>query len=344
MNGIFTISLDFELHWGGFEKWPLRAEGVNPKASVYYDNYFLNTRKVIPRMLGLFEKYGVHVTWAGVGLLMHPDRKQLESNLPELRPGYREIKLSAYHYIEQYGIGHQEVDDPFHYAHSLVLKILSTPHQELGSHTFSHFYCNEEGQTPDQFRADLQAAQRAAAAYGVRLQSLVFPRNQFNDAYLKVCFQEGFVCVRSNPTDWFWKIESTQHESGWKRLNRGLDAYFPVGNKNTYPISALVVRPGFPICLPASRLLRPYRPQELLLNDLKIKRVLNEMTFAARNNEIYHLWWHPHNFGHYPEESLRGLEKILSGFEICKNEFGMAAMTMGQLAETVTTLHAHPVA
>ena len=47
MNGIFTISLDFELHWGGFEKWPIEE----------YRQYFLNTRKVIPEMLKLFGQY-----------------------------------------------------------------------------------------------------------------------------------------------------------------------------------------------------------------------------------------------------------------------------------------------
>lgn len=340
MNGVFTISLDFELHWGGFEKWPLQHKQVPGKPLIFYDQYFLKTRSVIPRMLELFERHGVHVTWAAVGLLMHADRKQLENNMPALQPGYLHQELSAYRYIEQFGIGSHEQDDPFHYAHSLVQKILNTPRQELGSHTFSHFYCNEPGQNPEQFRADLQAAQRAAAAYGIRLRSLVFPRNQFNDAYLKVCFEEGFVCVRSNPVDWFWKIDSTQNESRWKRFNRGLDAYFPVGAKSSYPVSSLVVRSGFPVCLPASRLLRPYRPAELLLNELKIKRVLNEMYYAAKNNEVYHLWWHPHNFGHHPEESLGGLSKILKGFEICKNEFGMTTMTMGELAETVTTLHA----
>lgn len=295
-------------------------------------------------MLELFEKYGVHVTWAGVGMLMHTNRQQLEGNFPALKPGYSLNTLSAYHYIDHVGIGNNEEEDPFHYAHSLVLQILKTPHQELGSHTFAHFYCNEEGQTLAQFREDLMSAQKAASAYGVKLRSLVFPRNQFNDAYLKICFEAGFNSVRSNPSDWFWKIDSTLDEGKWKRLTRGMDAYFPIGNKNTYPISALKVRFGFPICIPASRLLRPYRPEELFLNEMKINRVLTELKYAARKNEIYHLWWHPHNFGNYPEESLRGLEKILAGYDYCRREFGMASMTMGELTEMVMALHANQIA
>jgi peptidoglycan/xylan/chitin deacetylase (PgdA/CDA1 family) len=346
MNGIFTISLDFELHWGGFEKWPLEKkisgwEGHTNGRT--FNQYFLNTRKVILEMLRLFTKYEAHVTWAGVGMLMHKDRVSLENNFPVLQPSYRQEELSAYQFIQYKGIGNGEVDDPYHYADSLVKQIVTTPYQELGSHTFSHYYCNEPGQTIEQFRADLRAAQRAASKYGVTLRSLVFPRNQFNDSYLKICSEEGFLCVRSNPADWFWHI-GTRHESTWKRLNRGLDAYFPLGSKNTYPLQAISFRPGFPLCIPASRLLRPYRPQELFLNLFKINRIVSEMEAAARAGEVYHLWWHPHNFGHYPEESLRGLEKILKGFEHCRTKWDMAGMTMSEVAESRLTIHGDEIA
>lgn len=308
--------------------------GFRISDSTAYNRYFLNTRAVIPKMLQLFEHHKVHVTWAGVGMLMHENKKTLVSNFPSLKPAYVHDELSAYRYIETQGIGEDERDDPFHYAFSLVKMILETPYQELGSHTFAHYYCNEEGQTLEQFRADLKAAQKAASAYGVQLQSLVFPRNQFNDAYLKVCFEEGFTNVRSNPVDWFWKID-TRNESMWKRLNRGLDAYFPVGSKNTFSLSALEVRPGFPVCIPASRLLRPYRPKELMLNQFKIKRILTEMEQAARLNEVYHLWWHPHNFGWYPEESLDGLKVILKHYQTLKQTYDMRSLSMGEIAARV---------
>src|SRR5260221_5847089 len=224
MKGIFSISLDMELHWGGFEKWPLET----------YRTYFLNTRRVIPEILHLFRKYEVHVTWAAVGMLLHTSRKELMENVPDHKSTYYEPKLSAYHFIEESGIGEKEVEDPFHFAPSLVERILLTPHQELGTHTFAHYYCNEAGQTLLQFRDDLKAAQRVALKYNTQLRSLVFPRNQFNDAYLKVCFEEGITSVRSNPADWVWRIVSSQDQSGWKRFNRGMDAYLPIGKKNTY--------------------------------------------------------------------------------------------------------------
>lgn len=337
MAGIFTISLDFELHWGGFEKWPLEVQGSKFKIenTTGFSSYFLNTRKAIPQMLAFFDDFQIHATWATVGMLMHSNRNSLQHFQPSLKPAYEERALSAYHYIHSVGIGSDEAEDPFHFGASLVGKILNTPHQELGSHTFAHFYCNEAGQTVEEFRADLRAAQQTAALHGVKLKSLVFPRNQFNDAYLQACLAEGFSSVRSNPIDWFWKIDSTQDESFWKRLNRGADAYVGLGSRNTYSLKSVAARAGYPVCLPASRLLRPYRPSEMFLNRMKIKRICDEMTGAAQRGEVYHLWWHPHNFGHYPNESLTGLKEILEHFAFCQSTYGMTSLNMGETTDLI---------
>jgi hypothetical protein len=343
LKGIFSISLDFELHWGGFEKWPLKSTNYEVRNTNgqgrSYEKYFLNTRTVIPEMLALFERHEVHVTWATVGMLFHRSKEELLKNAPTAKPTYEQKELSAYHYISNTGIGVNETQDPFHFAPSLIKKITETPFQELGTHTFAHYYCNEAGQMLDQFREDLKAAQRAALRYGKNLTSLVFPRNQFNDQYLKICFEEGITSVRSNPLDWFWHIESTQSEWAWKRLNRGLDAYIPLGKKNTYPLHSVSIRNGLPVCLPASRLLRPYRPKELFLNSLKLKRIKAEMTRAAQHGEVYHLWWHPHNFGWYPEESMEGLNEILKHYDYCRDKWKMQSQNMGELAEMINSLH-----
>jgi peptidoglycan/xylan/chitin deacetylase (PgdA/CDA1 family) len=325
-KGIFTISLDFELHWGGFEKWPVEK----------YRQYFLNTRSVIPEMLKLFETYGVHVTWATVGILFASSREEFETYQPAVKPSYSEGKLSAYNYIRDAGIGDNENDDPLHYAPSLIRQIVNTPNQEIGTHTFAHVYCNEAGQTPDAFKNDLEAAIAISRKFGCEISSLVFPRNQFNQTYLKICRDVGITAVRSNPVDWFWKIDSTQKESGWKRLNRGLDAYFPVGSHNSYKLRSITAVDGLPICLPASRLLRPYNPKEYFLNAVKISRIASEMERAAKRNECYHLWWHPHNFGNYPEQSLAGLRAILEAYRKCNTAWGMVSMNMKELSSMVS--------
>ena len=324
-NGVFIVSLDFELHWGGFEKWPLES----------YKQYFLNTRRVIPQILNAFHDFEVHATWATVGMLFHDRKESLLKAAPPLRPSYKARELSAYEFINKFGIGDSENEDPFHFGKELVQKIGNTPFQEIGSHTFAHYYCNEEGQTLDEFRADLQAAQRSASMHNLKLRSLVFPRNQFNESYLRVCFEEGFLAVRDNPKDWFWSIQGTQNESFWKRLVRGTDAYFSVGKKGSFAIADLANHSELPVSIPASRLFRPYNPKELFLNELKITRIKEEMEWAARAGEAYHLWWHPHNFGHYPVESMVSLKKILNHYAFCKEKYEMESLHMAEVAEQV---------
>jgi hypothetical protein len=320
MSSIFTISLDFELHWGGFEKWPLHAA---KKA------YFQHTRQLIPHLLQCFDAHGIHATWATVGLLMHHRYAEIKGNLPEVRPAYHQKELSAYHYLDTIGIGADEAEDPYHYAGQLLGHILATPGQEVGTHTFAHYYCNEPGQTPETFRHDLRAAHKAAQAWGVSLASLVFPRNQFNAEYLRVCREENIHMVRTNPSDWWWDIQTSQ-ESVWKRFHRGLDAYFDIGGKTSFPLASVHQQEGVWL-LPASRLLRPYRPKEGFLNMLKINRIKSEMTRAAQSGEIYHLWWHPHNFGNFPQQNMKGLVEILAHYRMLQEKYGMESKNMGEI-------------
>ncbi|GAA5026530.1 hypothetical protein GCM10011506_12200 [Marivirga lumbricoides] len=324
MTGTFTISLDLELHWGGFEKWPLDQA----KRS-----YFDNTRELIPELLRQFEQYGVHVTWATVGMLMHTKKSELIENFPALKPRYKQSELSAYSFIETQGIGNNEEEDPYHFAHSLVKKIPDYKGQELASHSFAHYYCNEEGQNVKEFDADCKAIQYAARKYNQDLQSLVFPRNQFNADYLKVCHNNGIKIVRANPVDWWWNTaDGALKESKWKRFNRGLDAYFNIGGKTSYTSQAIKKEENVYL-LPASRLLRPYNPKETFLNQKKINRIKKEMSIAAQNGEFYHLWWHPHNFGLYPEQSMKGLAEILQHFKSLQNKFNMRSLNMSEIAD-----------
>lgn len=322
--GIFTISLDFELHWGGFEKWDIARKRQD----------FLNTRKMIPVLLQAFEATDVHVSWATVGLLMHKNRQELMRSVPPEKPAYEDGHLSAYRFIEKGFLGENEDDDPCHYADSLVRTILKTRYQELASHSFAHYYCNEPGQTPLQFDADAKAWNKAAQHYGICSTSLVFPRNQFNATYLKKCRENGIRVVRTNPKNWWWRINSTQNESKWKRLNRGLDAYLNTGGKTSYSLQDVEAEQGIWL-LPASRLLRPYHPKELFLDDLKVSRIKKEMTVAARRRECYHLWWHPHNFGHHPKQNIDALIELLNHYTLLKKKYDMRSLNMREMADVL---------
>jgi hypothetical protein len=267
-------------------------------------------------------------------MLFHDSAASLLQNMPKNKPSYVNDSLSTYNYIDNNPLGNSELEDPFHFAPSLIQLILSTPNQELASHTFSHYYCNEVGQTATQFREDLKAAQQAAQNFGTVLTSLVFPRNQFREEYLKICFEEGISSVRSNPSDWFWDINNDSVDTLPKKIYRTADAYIPL-SKTCFSLDDLSFNKDFPVSIPASRFLRPYSSKEFFLNDLKIRRICSEMETAAKENKIYHLWWHPHNFGGNPLKNILGLKKILNTYKRLQMDYGMQSANMAEIAATI---------
>lgn len=320
MEGIFTISLDFELHWGVFDKMDRKS-----RAACYQ-----NTLCVIPRMLELFAEYEVHVTWAAVGSLFAEDQYEWEQLKPVIEPDYALEKYSAYKWVEQNGWQFNFA----HFAPQTIKTILKYPGQELGTHTFSHYYCMEAQREKNAFSEDLKAAKKAALKFDNYPVSLVFPRNQFNPHYLKVCYESGIKVVRSNPFSWFWSPIPERKSNLIRKLFRTGDAYLPAGNKRTsYPLESIKVPWGEPIQLPASRLFRSWQPQYKFANKIRLRRLTKEMQTAAMHKECYHLWWHPENFGNYPEENINDLKLVLEEYKKCKAAYGMKSWNMGEYAK-----------
>ncbi|MBF6652511.1 polysaccharide deacetylase [Flavobacterium columnare] len=315
-DGKFVISLDFELHWGAAERWDMKLK----------KEYFDTTRRSIPFVLSLFEKYNIHATWATVGFLFAKNKKQLLDFCPKERPTYRNNKLSYYKIIDSNEVGNDENEDPYHFAPSLIELILKTPNQEIGTHTFAHYYCNESGQTKKQFNADLKAAQAIAKEnFGIELKSLVFPRNQFNFEYIEVAKKNGIKVVRSNPDVWFWKSKSKLAP-----LARAFDTLMPISRTLTFKRKKS--HGDEVLMLPASRFFRPFTCKEKNIQFVKMNRIKKEMTFAAKNNSVYHLWWHPHNFGESLEENLFYLEIILRHYQGLNEKYGFSSVSMLEMS------------
>ncbi|MDF2159369.1 polysaccharide deacetylase family protein [Algoriphagus sp. CAU 1675] len=311
-KGTLVISLDFELHWGRFDKY-------HPEQ---YIHYYRNTREVIPAILELFSKHGIHATWATVGMLMADNKEEWEAFSPSIKPDYAEPKFSAYHWAKDF----RKVPNEILFAPNLIKEILSTPGQELGSHTYSHYYTGEKGSTEEAFLDDLKAAKRIAKGkFGIDLKSLVFPRNQYDETILSIVEKAGFKTVRTNPSDWFWK--NTAEETLIKKVFRTGDTLFSLGKQTCFD-NPVVTENGL-CCIPASRLLRPYRPGTFF-NKLRVKRIKEELSFAAAKGLTYHLWWHPHNFGHFPKENMKVLEEILLFTQGLKDQRGLQSKTMDE--------------
>lgn len=321
MAGVFTISLDYELHWGVFDKRPRGA-----RLPVYQ-----NTVALVPTLLQQFEQYGVHVTWATVGALMAQNLAEWQAYRPKQLPTYTQTKYSAYQFVHEHGIAAAE--ELAHFSWETVAQIEQYAGQELGTHTFAHFYCCEEGQTPAQFEADLESVQAIAKAkLGKPLKSLVFPRNQFNQLYLQTCAKHGIEIIRSNPAVWYWSGVANDDTSLLRKIARTGDVFLPLGSK-AYTQQQIIRESGLPIQLPASRLLREISPKQKLLNKLRLRRIIGEMTKAAKNHEIYHLWWHPENFGTLPQQSMADLAIILHHFQLLQQRYGFTSKNMGEFVQ-----------
>lgn len=317
--GIFVISLDFEIHWGVSDHRTIES---------YHEN-LKNVPLVVQRLLELFGKRGIHATWATVGMLFCQDKKELSEYVAEdQKPTYNNPALSNYNIIKI--AGENETDDPFHYGLSLVKKIIATPFQEMATHTFSHYYCLEPGQTVKQFGYDLQAANKIAAREGVKNISIIFSRNQYNDEYLDECAANGIKTYRGNFPSWMYRAEAKSSETLLKRIARITDTYLPISGKRYVNVEWYKNKM---LNIPGSCFLRPYNRKLSFLESLRISRIKNEMTDAAKKNAVYHLWWHPHNFGKDMDKNFAGLEQILDHFSVLNSKYGMTSLNMKEIYE-----------
>jgi peptidoglycan/xylan/chitin deacetylase (PgdA/CDA1 family) len=315
--GVFVISLDFELFWGMWDVSTIENYGAN----------VLGVKQAIPAMLNLFEKYNIEVTFATVGFLFAKNYTELSNSFPDLKPNYTKPNYNVYK-NGLLKVGNDETDDAYHFGYSLLQQIKKGKH-EIGTHTFSHYYCLEDGQSIDEFDADIKAAVNIAKEKDISINSIVFPRNQINENYLSALKNNGINCFRGNPTSWIYKPRKHSAENIFIRLCRLIDAYLPIFGYNTFVIEK---EKGLPINVPGSRFLKPYNIKLKWLEKWKIKRILNEMTVAAKRKELYHLWWHPHNFGLNTAENIAGLEIILAHYKTLEKKYGFKNCTMKDAA------------
>lgn len=326
-RGYFVISLDFELYWGMFDKVTLTE----------YGDRILGERTAIPRMLTLFKERSIHATWAGVGMLMTRNKAELLSFLPppHLRPIYEDMNVSAYHHIETTEIGDDELSDQYHFGPSLVHMILETPYQEFGNHTFSHYYCIDGNKNESAlFERDLEAHSAISKTYAITTESIIFPRNQMNPSALRVCFEKGIRAYRGNENHVLYQPRKDSEQTLLIRGLRLIDHYFNISGHHTYSLPEK--RVGEVLNIPASRFLRPWNTSLRLFEWLKLRRIKNSMTYAAKRGEVFHLWWHPHNFGIDQTNNFKNLESILNHFALLQKKYGMESASMRDIAILTT--------
>lgn len=319
-SGALVISLDFELHWG-------TRDHVSRDDLAY--RFVADERSAVHDLISVFVQRNIRATWATVGFLFASTLEELQPHLPSLRPAYRHPQLDPYRET----VGPDEDHDPEHLAGSIVDLIATSPGQEVGSHTFSHYYCLEPGQDDATFRADLAAAQAVAAVRGLKLSSLVLPRNQWNPAYTDAVLDLGFRCIRGNQLSWAHRATPGRGDAV-RRAARLADTYVGLSPPPTTSWSEVVLPSG--LCdVPASAFLRPHNPRRRQLEPLQRARLRSGMQEAARTGRIFHLWWHPHNFVQNRRQNLSLLEHLLDFYDELSRTEGMQTLTMCDVTDRV---------
>ena len=313
MPGSLIISLDFELMWGVRDHYTIEDYGAN----------VLGVRRAIPRMLELFERFRIHATWATVGMLMCESKDEILTRMPLEQPTYNNSNFSNYKYL--YEVGDSEEKDKYYFGGSLVNLISSCPFQEIGTHTFSHFYCLEPGATEGQFQEDLRVCYQLMRDRGISFQSIVFPRNQYSKSHINICKNMGIKSYRGTELSWIYETGAQETQHLLRRSLRLADTYLNMTDHNCIKISSTGN-------VAASRFLRPHSEQLRLMDGLKRRRILNSMTHAAQTESSFHLWWHPHNFGLNLDSNISFLTAVLEHYKRLHEQHGMQSLSMGEAA------------
>ena len=312
--GQFVVSLDFEKFWG-----------IRDHRKI--EDYRLNLERVDSiclKMLKLFSEFEIHVTWATVGFLAFENKEELLTMLPKVKPNYNETNLSPYDYISQ-----SELEHRFHFSPNIINAIRHAKNQELASHTFSHYYCLEPGQTESSFESDLKLnIEVVKKKFDIEMSSLVFPRNQVKKEYLQTLAKNNIKSYRGNETNWIYSVKMSFL---LKRGFRLIDSYFNITGSNTYDLKN--IKKEVPYNIPSSCFLRPVKCKNSLFKRLKMKRIKNQMTYAAKNDRVFHLWWHPHNFGNDIEANILFLKEILNHFIFLKEKYNMCSLNMNEISK-----------
>lgn len=317
--GVFVLSLDTEFAWGTFDQGGLQR----------YAHHFNQERDIIRQLLAILDKYHAPATWAFVGhlLLDHCERSAEGTTHPGvLRPRYQWYPHDWHHYDP----GTDVHRDPWWYApDALEMVLKAKTEHEIGTHTFSHIVVDDPDCTRAIFRSQIEACVELHHAWGLNLQSIVYPRNKI--AFLDTLAELGITVYRGRERSWY-----EGHNPHLARAGHIADrtlaitpptyslAELPQGNLVNVPASMFyLARDGFRRLIPiASRV-------------VQAKRGLRR---AAARGELFHLWFHPFNLGSDPD-LMAGFDAIIRYAYELRDRGQLTILTMQQTAQLAQRYH-----
>lgn len=281
----FIISLDFELRFGVHDLYGSNLSG--------YETQLSHEVEASEIMLDHFSKNKIRATWATVGALACESWDEYFERSPTT-PNYRLDVLKI-----QKNYAQLDPKGRLHFCPKTVKRIAETEGQDLGSHTFSHLFLQEEGVTEYDFLQDAKAVEKIfTEKFNVTPVSLVFPRNQFN--FLNSFSQTSYRIWRGNEKYWFFDCNSKKNNTLFPRALRLADAINPYMSYPDVSNKADVTN--------SSQFLRFNLPEAMW--KLHMAKLVHGVK-SLKNGENFHLWWHPHNLGGDLKRSEKRLKQVI---------------------------------
>jgi peptidoglycan/xylan/chitin deacetylase (PgdA/CDA1 family) len=320
-KAVFTISLDFELLWGSFDS------GKHRKFIAHFErdgarSAFDMTRSIVDRLLALFQKYGVPVTWATLGHLFldHCDEHDGVKHPDMPRPRHSWFAEDWYAYDPCQNLR----TAPLWYGRDMVLKILAAePKHDVGSHSFSHVIFSDPGCTKEVAEAEIGKCVELARALDLKMESFVYPRNELG--HLDVLRRHGFSVTRGRMPFWFAKFRSRMVRRAAHVLDDALAITPDCGWPEKSPTGLWVT--------PVSMFLQSMDgARRLIPANSRVRKGIRGIERAVREKSLFHLSFHPtENLCYRTDSMFRTLERIICHAARRRDEGLLRVMTMADI-------------
>lgn len=304
-GGAVTISLDAELAWGFHDREQLPTERIR------------QARQSWLTVLDLFEERSIPATWAIVGHLFLDGCDGTHADHP-IGEGWFDRDPGGEHRPDSAWFGRDLID---------AVRDNRIEH-DIGSHAFSHVEFGDAETTDDIAAAELERSVAAADAYGIDLESFVFPRNSVG--HRKLLAEYGFSCYRGRaPGRWY--DDATVGSLG--KL-----ATFALGTSGPPIVDPVLDEYGL-VNVPASMYLFTFegpakRAVEAVSSDPVVRQVeLGLERLRGGSDGLLHLWLHPNNI--ITERDRRRLRRIVSTIAEYRDRYGIGVETMANVASGV---------
>jgi peptidoglycan/xylan/chitin deacetylase (PgdA/CDA1 family) len=319
--GVLAVSIDVELAWGVFDL-PDYGEFVPAIAQ---------TRAIVADLLVLFRRHDVRATWAIVGHLFLEECHRVDGTIhPEvIRPRHPWFPHDWFR--DDPGVNRSAA--PLWYGADLVSAIQqATPAQEIGLHSYCHMLYGDPGCSREAAASDLGEARRAAQAFGIEPVSFVFPRDL--PGHLDLLAVHGFLCYRGQPSWWFRRLPTRLLIQSGHLVDDLLGLAPPT-------VMARVEDSGL-VNIPGSMLFRHAKGiRRMIPVASRIRKARAGIRRAIQRQEIFHLHFHPWNFGWNRGRLMGALSRILEGAVRERDAGRLDILTMGEVARrTLAAEHA----